>query len=62
MTTIANEQELNMIRGKMLVGVATTKELHTFLNYVSALEALVIEASLEDFYGTEGYEKRLGWA
>lgn len=58
---IASEQKLNEIRGKMLVAAATQKELHEFLTYVSVIEGLVEEASLEDFYGTEGYRHRLGW-
>jgi len=52
--------KLNEIRGKMLVGHATTEELHDFLTYVTALEGLVEDASIEDFYGTEGWQHHLG--
>lgn len=52
--------ELDTTRGKMMVGHATTAEVMDFLTYVSALESLVQEASDEDFYGTEGWEHRLG--
>ena len=55
------ENELNMICGKMLVGHTTIEELHDFLTYVNALEALVEEASMEDFYGTESWRHRIGW-
>jgi len=58
---IRPENELNMIRGKMLVNAASQQELHDFLTYVSFIESLVLEASNEDFYGTEGYEHRIGW-
>ena len=53
-------RELDVIRGKMLVGHATIKELQDFLIYVSALEGLVEDASVEDFYGSEGWQHRLG--
>ena len=53
------EKDINTIRGKMLVAAATQKELHTFLEYVGQLEVLVEEASVEDFYGTEGWLHRV---
>jgi len=55
------EKQIDIIRGKMLVAKATVEELGEFLRYVSQLEALVEEASDEDFYGTEGWHHRLGW-
>lgn len=61
MKKLANERTILEIRGKMLVNAATQKELHDFLFYVNILESLVEEASMEDFYGTEGYRHRLGW-
>jgi hypothetical protein len=56
-----SERELDMIRGKMLIAKATQAELHSFLEYVNFLEVLVEEASIQDFYGTEGWRHRLGW-
>ncbi len=53
-------RELDTIRGKMLVNKASQEELHKFLNYVGEVEMLVEEASMEDFYGTEGWQHRLG--
>jgi hypothetical protein len=58
--TLKTERELNVIRGKMLVAAASPMELQDFLTYVTALEALVEEASMEDFYGTEGWRRRIG--
>jgi hypothetical protein len=55
------EREIDMIRGKMLVAAATPEELRHFLDYVTFLEGLVEEASIEDFYGTEGWRHRAGW-
>lgn len=57
---LRTNKELNMIRGKMMVGHATPEELRDFLSYVSALEGLVEDASVEDFYGTEGWQHVLG--
>ncbi len=57
----ASRREIDMIRGKMIAGVASVEELHTFLEFVNELEAMVEEASMEDFYGSEGWEHRLGW-
>ena len=58
---LPNEQKLNEIRGKMLVAKATKEELHQFLYYVTVIEGLVEQASMEDFYGTGGYRHYLGW-
>jgi hypothetical protein len=60
MIKLPSERELNVIRGKMLVNAASQEELHLFLHYVTALEGLVEEASMQDFYGTEGWQHRLG--
>lgn len=54
------ERDIDVIRGKMLVGHASVEDNHEFLIYVNLLEALVEEASCEDFYGTEGWRKRMG--
>lgn len=55
------EREANVIRGKMLVGHATVEEQASFLGYVDELEALLAEADLEDFFGSEGWRHRIGW-
>src|SRR5678815_62086 len=57
---LKTERELNTIRGKMLVAAASPRELQDFLTYVTALESLVEEANLADFYGTEGWRRRIG--
>jgi len=61
MSNTPSEREIYETRGKMSANVATQDELNTFLEYVDELIVLVEEASMEDFYGTEGYERRLGW-
>jgi len=60
MKKLRKEKDLDMIRGKMLVGHASIEELQDFLFYVSALEGLVEDASIEDFYGTEGWRHSIG--
>lgn len=61
MKKLKSEREIDEVRGKMLVNAATKDELHAFLDYVNALEALIEEASNEDFFGSEGWQHRLGW-
>jgi hypothetical protein len=56
---IKSASEINVIRTKILVGDATKRDIQDFLFYVSMIEMLVEEASDEDFYGTEGWRKRL---
>lgn len=58
---LKTERELDVIRGKMLVGAASAEELMDFLCFVSELERLVDEADLDDYFGTEGWRRRLGW-
>ena len=53
-------RELDTIRGKMLVGQASQSEVEDFLTYTTSLEGLVDEASMEEFYGTEGWQHKLG--
>lgn len=61
MKQLLSEREINMIRGKLLAGHATLDEVSDFLFYVGKLEMLVEDASIEDFYGTEGWRHRIGW-
>jgi len=56
-----SEQELNIIRGKILSLKATDHEVIQFMSYVSKLEELIEEASNYDFYGTEGWKHLIGW-
>ena len=58
---LKSEKELTIIRGKMMCNMASMEELHDFLNYVSVIESLVEDASMGDFYGTEGWRRRIGW-
>lgn len=54
-----NEQAINLIRGKMLIAMATPAEVQAFLRYVIELEVMVQAASDEDFFGSEGWRHRV---
>jgi hypothetical protein len=60
MPKLLTERELDTIRGKMLAGAASPRELQDFLRFVNVLEGLVEEASMADFYGTEGWRHKVG--
>jgi hypothetical protein len=55
------KEEFYEVKGKMIVGKATPKEVSDFLHVVEQVFEMVEEASCEDFYGTEGYQHQLGW-
>ena len=55
------ENEMDFIRGKLLVNAATRDEVHDFLRYASVLESLADEGDEMDVFGTEGWRHRIGW-
>lgn len=57
---MTRQRELDVIRGKMLVAGASPDEVAAFLDYVSTIEALLDEADMEDYFGTEGWRHRIG--
>lgn len=54
-----NEREIYGIGKKMADGLATREEQIVFLNYALMLESMVEVASIEDFYGTEGWKRQV---
>ena len=53
---IASEEELNIIRGKHMVGRVTKKDVNVLLAHITALEYVLDgEADPEDMFGTEGW-------
>lgn len=56
-----SEKELNILRGKALVGHASVEEMMKLFFLMDEMESLLDEGDLEDFYGTEGWRRRLGW-
>ncbi len=58
---VKSQEEINMVKSKFQMGVSSRVDLKDMMNYVKVLESLVEEASRSDFYGTKGWEHRLGW-
>jgi hypothetical protein len=56
-----SREEFYEIKGKIVFNNATGKEVMDFMEIVGELFNMVEEASCEDFFGTQGFEYRLGW-
>lgn len=57
---ILSDQELNIIRGKALVGAATKEDVLAVLERMNEMESLMDEADCDDAFGTEGWRHVLG--
>jgi len=53
---LLSDEELNIIRGKLMAGHATLDEIKDFLFYVSNLESLLDDADDFDVFGDEGWK------
>lgn len=58
--TAATDSQINVIRGKNLVGHATKDDVFALLEHIDALEDLLDDADGDDMFGTEGWRHRLG--
>lgn len=56
------EKELNIIRGKNLVGKATKEDVSRVFEYIELLEVKLDEADCEDTFGTQGWRYYFGIA
>ena len=56
---ILSEKELNIIRGKAIVGHATPKEILSVFGHYELLELKLDELDGEDTFGTEGWRHSL---
>lgn len=54
------EKEINTIRGKALVGHASSKELMQVFGHWDLIEMKLDELDEEDFFGTEGWRRFFG--
>jgi len=54
------DETLNIIRGKNIVGAATSDDVFALLQHIDALEDLLDEGDDDDAFGTEGWRHRLG--
>lgn len=52
---LLTEKELNIIRGKAIVGKASPAELMAAFSHWDLIEAKMDEMDGEDFFGTEGW-------
>lgn len=58
---VKGQAEINAIKSKIIMGVVSKSDLKDISDYVFALESLVQEASMKNFYGSKGWEYRMGW-
>lgn len=59
MKFLTNKQ-LNIIRGKVIAGAATTKEILSVFGHLDQLEVKLDDMDQDDFFGTEGWRYLLG--
>jgi hypothetical protein len=55
------EKELNMIRGKVMVGHATALEILSVFHHLDNLEYKLDEADNDDMLGPEGWRHWVGY-
>jgi len=57
---VHDDDTINMIRGKNLVGATTKQDILTLFSHIDALEMLLDEGDENDAFGTEGWRHRAG--
>jgi hypothetical protein len=57
---LLSESELNTIRGKSIVGKASTVEIAKVFGHIDSLEMKLDEAEDEDCFGPEGWRHKFG--
>lgn len=50
-----SDKEINIIRGKAMVGHASPKELLSVFAHLDSIEYELDQLDMEDFFGTEGW-------
>ena len=58
--SVQNEQTVNTIRGKNLVGKATKEDILLLFEHIDALEMFLDEYEVDDVFGTEGWRHAIG--
>lgn len=53
-------KELNVIRGKALVGAASKVEVMSLFHYIDFLEERLDDADADDCFGTQGWRYAFG--
>ena len=59
-TRFLTARELNIIRGKVLVGHASTEEILSVFHHLDLLEFALDDADNNDMLGTEGWRHFVG--
>jgi len=55
-----SRDQINQVKGKMAVdGEISHEEVMELLRYIKGLEEMVEDASNDDFFGTEGWERMM---
>lgn len=57
---LLSSRELNVIRGKAMVGAATVAEILAVFGHLDFLEGELDEADSDDTFGTEGWRHSFG--
>lgn len=57
---LLSEKDINIIRGKAIVGHATPQELMQVFGHWDLMEAKMDEIEGDDFFGTEGWRHFFG--
>lgn len=57
---LLSEREINIIRGKAIVGAASPVELMSVFGHWDLMEAKMNEVEGNDFFGTEGWRHFFG--
>lgn len=58
--TLLSDSDLNVIRGKSLVGRATISDVLSVFAHLDAIEQKLDELDEEDTFGTEGWRSYFG--
>lgn len=57
---LLTEKQINIVRGKALVGKASPQELAQVFGHWDLIEAKMDEVEQDDFFGTEGWRHFFG--
>ncbi|MDR6431047.1 hypothetical protein [Brucella pseudogrignonensis] len=60
MMGVQSEKFLNTVRGKVLVGHATSQEILKVFEHLDALENFLDDRDGDDAFGTEGWRHAIG--
>ena len=57
---LLSDKEINIIRGKAIVGKASPEELMQVFGHWDIIEQKMDELDCEDYFGTEGWRHKFG--